>query len=874
MYKGACPSFETLRNSFEKVMSGINGGQLPPVAQDHLSLIHEMEVQRIELELQNQELRRANRALVDSRREIDDVRDPRQTNEPLKQGENLYRELAANLPNGAAFIVDRKLTYVLAEGRALELVGLKPGELEGKTLHEALDPQLTALYEPHYRSALNGKTSKIEHHGHDRYFLTHFRPLRDNDGTVYAALAVSYDITDRGQAEKALHRSEQNLADELSTAHLLHKVSTQLLQANGVQALYAKILNTAVDLMHADFGSIQVFYPDRGKEGELRLIGYRGFNEPSARFWEWVRPASESTCGVALRTRQRVLVPDVQACGFMAGSEDLKAYLQNGIRAVQTTPLLSRTGTLIGMLSTHWRQPHTPTEGQLRAIDVLARQAADLIDQKKADEALKESEERFRTMADGLPLIVWVHDAEGKQEFVNQTFLDFFGVTHDEMKDDRWQVLMHPEDAPGYADEFLACVRERRFFHRQVRVQNADGEWRWIESWGRPRITSSGKYLGHVGTSADITERKRAEEALQRREEEFRALVENAPDVISLFDRNLRRIYVNAEIRQNTGQDAAFMIGKSLAEVGYPDRFAQPLNAAIQNVFATGREETVELDWEAPKGHIWLQIRCAPIRTADGSVEQVMSIGRDITDHKQAEEALHESVQELNEYTYALTHNIKAPFRAVQNYATFLLEDLADALDDKPKQFLDGIKKAVCLANQQFEDLEALYSVKDRPLEFETFDMRQLLGEIAALHDGMRDRDLVIEAQWPTLWGERFLLRQILMALVNNGLKYNASEIKRVEVTWRHGADRRFEIIVRDNGIGIDPRYHEQIFRIFQRLHTEQEYEGTGIGLAVVRKAVKRLDGKVRIESTAGKGSTFVISLPATMAEAASGHDP
>lgn len=240
---------------------------------------------------------------------------------------------------------------------------------------------------------------------------------------------------------------------------------------------------------------------------------------------------------------------------------------------------------------------------------------------------------------------------------------------------------------------------------------------------------------------------------------------------------------------------------------------------------------------------------------------------QDITESKQAEAALRESNQDLNEFGYALTHNVKAPFRAIQNYVSFLLEDLADQLEGEPRQFLAGIQNAVGLANQQFEDLEALYKVKEHPIEFESLDMRELLGEIAVLHDGIPNHDLVIETQWPRLWGEWFLLRQILMALVSNGFKYNRSDIKRVEVTWRHGADRRFEIIVRDNGIGIDPQYHDHILEIFKRLHTEKEYEGTGIGLAIVKRAVQMIDGEMRIESAVGEGSTFVIILPSAVLE-------
>jgi PAS domain S-box-containing protein len=217
-------------------------------------------------------------------------------------------------------------------------------------------------------------------------------PVRDAAGRVVAASKVARDVTDRKRAEEALRRSERELAAELRAAQHLQEVSTRLIQADDVESLYEQILDTAVAVMRSDFASMQMLYPERG--GELRLLAFRGFDPEAAKFWKWVRADSTTTCGVALRACERSVVPDVMTCEFMAGTADLQVYLRTGIRAMQSTPLLSRGGRVLGMISTHWRNPHRPTERDLRLLDVLARQAADLIDRSQSEQALREADRR------------------------------------------------------------------------------------------------------------------------------------------------------------------------------------------------------------------------------------------------------------------------------------------------------------------------------------------------------------------------------------------------------------------------------------------------------------------------------------------------
>ena len=150
----------------------------------------------------------------------------------------------------------------------------------------------------------------------------------------------------------------------------------KIIQANE----YERIVEQAVALMGSEYASVQMLFPERGTGGELRLLAFRGFNPQAAQFWEWVRADSKSTCGIALREKNRVVAPDIANCDFMAGSEDQAIYLQTGIHACQTTPVIGHAGNVVGMISTHWQTPHQPSLKELELFEALARQAAELIE--------------------------------------------------------------------------------------------------------------------------------------------------------------------------------------------------------------------------------------------------------------------------------------------------------------------------------------------------------------------------------------------------------------------------------------------------------------------------------------------------------------
>jgi PAS domain S-box-containing protein len=222
------------------------------------------------------------------------------------------------------------------------------------------------------------------------HWCKHHRPSDGELRFLDLLARQAADLIEQRQAEAALRESEARLALELADAKQLQFISSQLLQEENINALYEQILDAAIAIMRSEMGSMQMLHPD---SNQLQLLAWKGFDPASAAFWEWVRVDSDSTCGIALKTSERAIIPDVETWEFTAGSKDLDAYRLSGIRAVQTTPLISRSGRVVGMISTHWREPHQPSERELGLLDVLARQAADLIEQRQAEAQLRRAAE-------------------------------------------------------------------------------------------------------------------------------------------------------------------------------------------------------------------------------------------------------------------------------------------------------------------------------------------------------------------------------------------------------------------------------------------------------------------------------------------------
>ena len=204
------------------------------------------------------------------------------------------------------------------------------------------------------------------------------------------------EMLERRSAESALRESERRLSEELADTRLLQRLSAQLIEGHGSESLYATIVDAARSIMRSDYATMQMLSHERDTRGELRLIASHGFSNEAREAWKWVRADAGTTCALALRTGARFVATDIGHCEPMAGTEDQEKLLEAGIHAAQTTPLVSRGGKTLGMITTHWIEPHRPSERDFRLLDILARQAADLMERAQAEDALRRSESQLK----------------------------------------------------------------------------------------------------------------------------------------------------------------------------------------------------------------------------------------------------------------------------------------------------------------------------------------------------------------------------------------------------------------------------------------------------------------------------------------------
>jgi len=364
-------------------------------------------------------------------------------------------------------------------------------------------------------------------------------------------------------------------------------------------------------------------------------------------------------------------------------------------------------------------------------------------------------------------------------------------------------------------------------------------------------------------------------EALYRREREVRALVENSPDVISRLDSSLRYLYVNPKIEQLTWIPPHSLLGKTAKELGYSEELLSSFEEVCRKVFETGEVRGFEFDFAVPDGKIkHLESRIVPEFARDGSVESIMVVTRDVTKRKQAEHELESYMQrlellneELQDFTFAASHDLQEPLRKIQTFASQISSKHAANLDDEGRDFLQRMQRT---ANRMSSLLEALHRYAQSttsPVTFTPTDLTILAKEaVLDIEDKIQESEASVEiGKLPTAYVDLPQFRLLFRHLIGNGINYAGDKKPRVKVFGEKLDNGDCRIYVQDNGIGFEEQHLRKIFAPFQRLHGRNSpYEGIGMGLAICRKIVERHSGAITARSAPGDGTTFIVTLPAS----------
>jgi PAS domain S-box-containing protein len=345
-------------------------------------------------------------------------------------------------------------------------------------------------------------------------FMAYFREpytLSQDDLAVSLAIArqLAFSIQ-RYRTGARLVEREAELAEELAATQMLQALSVEMAYEADLDALYGKLVLAAKNIMRADFASMQRYYPHLGARGELKLIGHYGFSETAAKYWAWVRADSACTCGIAIVRRDRVTAADVANTVFMAGTPDQAQLLAAGIRASQSTPLVSRRGELVGMISTHWQACHEPSTRELRLLDILARLAADLIERNIQDEELRRREERLRTLTQLLIDVPWQARSDGAFEELQPGWENYTGQTWDAHSGHGWFDAIHPDDRDGVqASWSAACFATQPYVHVARLWHAASQQYRQCEIRATPIRNEDGAVREWVGACTEVRDRSR-----------------------------------------------------------------------------------------------------------------------------------------------------------------------------------------------------------------------------------------------------------------------------------------------------------------------------------------------------------------------------
>ncbi|HJT24367.1 MAG TPA: PAS domain S-box protein, partial [bacterium] len=386
----------------------------------------------------------------------------------------------------------------------------------------------------------------------------------------------------------------------------------------------------------------------------------------------------------------------------------------------------------------------------------------------------------------------------------------------------------------------------------------------YIEATSRPIRDSNGNIREGVSVFRDITAQKKIMKTLRESEERFRLLVDNVRDyAIILLDTEGHVASWNEGAQRIKGYRISEIIGEHFSRFHTPEDVARNHPAELLKAAAEqGRVEDEGLRLRKDGSRFWADVILTALKDEHGNLKGFVKITRDVTERKRLEDVMRSNT-ELQQFANVASHDLQEPLRMVSNYVQLIAEKYQGKLDADADEFIgfavDGAHRMQALINGLLDYAR----VESRGKPFQTVDFKRVFESVVAnLKMKIEETSAeIIHGTLPKVSGDPLQLVQLLQNLFGNALKFHSSQKPKIHFSAQN-KDKEWIFECRDNGIGIDPKYFDRIFVIFQRLHSRNEYEGMGMGLAICKRIVERHGGRIWVESEEGKGSSFYFTLP------------
>lgn len=461
--------------------------------------------------------------------------------------------------------------------------------------------------------------------------------------------------------------------------------------------------------------------------------------------------------------------------------------------------------------------------------------------------------------------IIILSDEKGQIQWVNESFERLTGYSLQEVKGKRpGQILQGPDTDKNTVQFIREKIRNKEPVSANLLNYNKSGRSYWIELNIEPVFDNEGNHTGFIAIQNDITEKKKALDRINQ----LVYFLDESSEAVQVCSEDGYLEFVNKEVTNRLQRSKEELIGLHISQI---EKVFEPPGAWEKHVEEIKKEGRMIANGyhKRADGSVF-PVEASVSYVKSGNKGYVLAFIRDISERIEAEKRITEYTQnlekvnkELDQFAYIVSHDLKAPLRAISNLATWIEEDLDDYMTPEVHKQFDLLKNRVKRMENLINGILQYSRVGRSKNQLEKVHLQNLVQELC---DSIKADDtctFIIKNDPIELYTERIALEQVLQNFISNAIKYNDKEEKIIEIGWSENSENsHLTLFVKDNGPGISPEYHEKIFMIFQTLQSRDEIESTGVGLAIVKKIADEKKCKVWVESEVGKGTTFYITWP------------